>query len=58
MAMVAWLQAQGVGTVRALIHPAHIASARVAERAGLVPTVDREDGEVVWTTRSGASDTS
>ena len=48
IAMVAWLEAHGVGTVRALIHPAHVASARVAERVGLVPTAEREDGEVVW----------
>ena len=58
IAMVAWLEAHGVGTVRALIHPAHVASARVAERVGLVPTAEREDGEVVWVIPSGAGDAS
>ena len=58
IAMVAWLEAHGVGTIRALIHPAHVASARVAERVGLVPTAEREDGEVVWVIPSGAGDAS
>jgi RimJ/RimL family protein N-acetyltransferase len=34
--------------VVATIHPDHVASQRVAERAGLVPTHAIEDGEVVW----------
>jgi hypothetical protein len=34
--------------VRALIHLDHAASARVAARAGLEPTSELVDGEVVW----------
>lgn len=47
-AMVAWLVDQGVREVRALVHPRHDASSRVAERTGLAPTSEVEDGEVVW----------
>jgi RimJ/RimL family protein N-acetyltransferase len=46
--MVAWLLAEGVGTITAAIHPDHDASAAVAARAGLVPTADVVDGERVW----------
>ena len=49
-AMVGWLAACGVGTVRACVHPDHAASARVAQRAGLERTSEVEDGEVVWRT--------
>lgn len=48
--MVGWLVANGVGRVRATVHPDHVASARVAERVGLERTTDVEDGEVVWCT--------
>ena len=34
--------------VVAHIHPDHAASARVATRAGLLPTPDQVDGEQVW----------
>ena len=47
-AIVDWLLGRGVTEVRALIHPDHAASGRVAERAGLRATADRVDGEVVW----------
>jgi RimJ/RimL family protein N-acetyltransferase len=46
--LVAWLVSQGVRTVRANIHPGHVASERVAERAGLAPTSRWLDGERVW----------
>ena len=48
IAMVQWLEAAGVRTVTAHVHPRHDASARVAERAGLEATNEVEDGEVVW----------
>ena len=48
MALVGWLRDQGVVVVTAHIHPAHVASARVATRAGLEPTADQVDGERVW----------
>jgi RimJ/RimL family protein N-acetyltransferase len=47
-AMRTWLEGRGVPAFRACIHPAHIASQRVANNAGLNPTDDIEDGEVVW----------
>jgi len=47
-AVVDWLVAAGVETVEAHIHPDHEASGRVAARAGLEPSADVVDGEVVW----------
>ena len=47
-AMVAWLARHGVRTVTAHIHPEHEASAAVADRVGLKPTLSVEDGERVW----------
>jgi RimJ/RimL family protein N-acetyltransferase len=47
-ALVAWLAERDVGEVVAHIHPGHAASAAVARRAGLHPTGDQVDGEVVW----------
>jgi RimJ/RimL family protein N-acetyltransferase len=47
-AVVRWLVAGGVGEVRALVHPEHEASARVAARAGLQVTTELVDGELVW----------
>jgi RimJ/RimL family protein N-acetyltransferase len=47
-ALVGWLADHDVRGLVAHIHPGHAASARVAERAGLQPTGDRVDGEVVW----------
>jgi RimJ/RimL family protein N-acetyltransferase len=55
-ALVAWLDARGVATIQAHIHPDHAASAAVARSAGLQPTGHIEDGEQLWTTsRSGCS---
>ena len=47
-AVVDWLAAEGVEEIGATIHPDHGASAAVAARAGLAPTTDVVDGEVVW----------
>ena len=47
-ALVRWLEASGVASVTAHVHPAHAASGRVAARAGLRPTSETEAGEVVW----------
>ena len=47
--MVAWLWERGVAEIRAHVHPDHAASARVAERIGLVPTgVLDDEGEQIW----------
>jgi RimJ/RimL family protein N-acetyltransferase len=46
--LVQWLIAQGIESVAANIHAEHRASAAVATRAGLLPTSDVADGEVVW----------
>ncbi|MBF4618060.1 GNAT family N-acetyltransferase [Clavibacter sp. VKM Ac-2873] len=51
-AMVAWLREDGVGVVRAHIHPDHAASAAVARRLGLAATDERVDGEVRWESRA------
>ena len=48
IALERWLEATGIGTITAHVHPQHGASARVAERAGFVPTDAVEGGEVVW----------
>ena len=51
--LVAMLREAG-WTVIAHIHPAHLASQRVAGAAGLSPTGEVDDGEVCWvTTRFG-----
>lgn len=47
-AVVEWLIDHDVRHVHALIHPDHHASASVAARAGLEPTTELVDGEVVW----------
>ncbi|UKF80366.1 GNAT family N-acetyltransferase [Clavibacter californiensis] len=52
-AMVAWLRQDGIGIVRANIHPDHAASAAVARRLGLTATDERVDGEVRWESRAG-----
>ena len=51
-ALVGWLRESGVDDITANIRPDHVASARVAARAGLEPTDDVDAGEVVW--RSGS----
>ncbi len=48
ISMVRWLEASGVQTITAHVNPRHVASAMVAERAGLVATDEIEGGEVVW----------
>ncbi len=47
-ALVAWLGRQVVSEVLAAVHPGHLASERVAARAGLAPTDRIVDGERVW----------
>jgi RimJ/RimL family protein N-acetyltransferase len=47
-AVVDWLVRNDVAVIRALIHPDHIASMRVAARAGLEQTAEQIDGETVW----------
>ena len=54
-ALVAWLEARGVRSIVAHIHPDHAASAAVAERAGLAPTDEVVEGERVWRTISSAA---
>ncbi len=46
--LVRWLTAEGVARISANVHPDHVASQRVAARAGLVRTSELSDGEVVW----------
>jgi RimJ/RimL family protein N-acetyltransferase len=46
--LVGWLRRRRIDDVRAHVHPGHAASAAVAARAGLAPTDERADGEVVW----------
>ncbi|MGW2154585.1 GNAT family N-acetyltransferase [Nonomuraea sp. NPDC001699] len=50
-ALVAWCDAQGIGTVVAHVHPDHAASAAVAARAGLHATDLVHDGETRWERR-------
>jgi RimJ/RimL family protein N-acetyltransferase len=47
-ALVAWLKEQGVRGIAAAVAPGHVASERVAARAGLVLTDRIVDGERVW----------
>ena len=47
-AVVAWLPSIGTRGIKAFIHPDHTASARVAQRIGLVPTATLVDGEILW----------
>jgi RimJ/RimL family protein N-acetyltransferase len=47
-AVVGWLIDHHVRLIRALIHPDHTASARVAARVGLERTTEVVDGEFVW----------
>ncbi|MGW5334750.1 GNAT family N-acetyltransferase [Streptomyces bauhiniae] len=48
VALVAWLTAYPVRSITAHVHPDHHASGAVARAAGLVPTTERQDGEVRW----------
>jgi RimJ/RimL family protein N-acetyltransferase len=47
-ALVQWLNNLGVRDIRACVNPAHIASQRVAQKAGLEKTSQMVDGEEVW----------
>ena len=47
-ALVSWLEARGVSSISAHIHPDHIVSAAVAAGIGLAPTDEFADGERVW----------
>jgi RimJ/RimL family protein N-acetyltransferase len=47
-AMASWLRAQGVGRLRADIHPRHEASNQVARSIGLEQTGTIVDGELRW----------
>jgi len=51
-AVVDWLIDRDVAVIRALIHPDHVASAKVAARAGLEATSELVDGEVLWRRRA------
>ncbi len=46
--VAAWLREQGVGCLRAHIHPRHDASMAVARSIGLRPTGVMVDGEIRW----------
>lgn len=46
--LVAWLETHGVTRITAHVHPDHVASERVAVRAGLQATNAVEAGERVW----------
>jgi RimJ/RimL family protein N-acetyltransferase len=46
--LVAWLEQRGVDEVIAHVHPDHLASERVAVRAGLSPTDRFHEGERLW----------
>lgn len=47
-ALVAWLERLGAPAVRACVHPRHVASQKVAHRAGLRLTSEAREGEDVW----------
>jgi RimJ/RimL family protein N-acetyltransferase len=46
--LVDWLHSQEMRSVVAHVHPDHAASAAVAAAAGLLPTDERQDGEIRW----------
>lgn len=50
-ALASWLEASGIEDLHASIHPEHVASMRVAARAGFIATADTLDGETVWRRR-------
>jgi RimJ/RimL family protein N-acetyltransferase len=51
--IIAWLREHlQVAEIRAHIHPAHVASERVATRAGFMATEEVVDGERVWLLRT------
>lgn len=46
--LVAWLEQRGVEEITAHVHPDHVASEKVAARAGLSPTDRTHEGERLW----------
>ena len=49
VAVVAWIERRyPAAAIQASIHPDHVASNAVATRAGLAPTTESIDGEIVW----------
>jgi RimJ/RimL family protein N-acetyltransferase len=48
IALMDWLERRRIHDICANIHPRHVASQKVASRAGLVRTDDLLDGEEVW----------
>jgi RimJ/RimL family protein N-acetyltransferase len=50
-AVVQWLEERGAPGIEACVHPEHLASRKVATRAGLQPTGQRHDGEELWSRR-------
>ena len=52
--LVDWLAVSGAGEALAHVAPANVASARVAAKAGLEPTGQVDDGEVLWRRSLGA----
>jgi len=58
-AVVAFLVARGVSGIRACVHQRHLASQRVAAKAGFARTLCLNDGEEVWVhPPTSANDTS
>ena len=61
-ALVDWLEAEGITSITAHVHPGHAASAQVAANAGFDRTTDVENGEIIWrrtarpTTKAGVPD--
>ena len=47
-AMVNWLVEHGAPDIEAFINPLHVASQKVAERAGLAPAGEQQGDEEVW----------
>jgi RimJ/RimL family protein N-acetyltransferase len=47
-ALIGWLRARQVTAIMATIHPDNAASSAVARHAGLTPTADVIDDEIVW----------
>lgn len=47
-AMALWLQAQGVDSLQAYVHPDHHASMGVARKQGLHPTSVTDGIEIRW----------
>jgi len=53
IALVDWLLERGIEKISANIHASHLASQRVAARAGFARTDAQHDGEQVWKHRAG-----